>query len=342
MLVLGDLACPNSKCADLLIADMRKYDLFKNKIILCNLEGMIIDEEPYSDEKLFNHSKVLDAFENGKTVFSIANNHTYDYPRQIERTEKLLNQKGIYCNGLNYGNIVPTIVREENSTYAIFTHCWRVYTETNPNNENNQKIIDCSYEQFFDIITDFIDKNSDMKVICYFHWNYDMETLPFPAYRKLSHQLIDAGVFAVIGNHSHVPQGGELYKGHVIVFGLGNFYIPSGYFFNGKLSYPEQSKKMMVLELYEDSSEVLCHWFLTDDEKQCLQLIKTERFVDGEMITKYSPFRKMGEKEYLKFFKKNRVKRKLVPVFKEFKGVSYSIKEFVAIYRIKIIKRIKH
>ena len=40
MLVLGDLACPNSKCADLLIADMRKYDLFKEKIILCNLEGM--------------------------------------------------------------------------------------------------------------------------------------------------------------------------------------------------------------------------------------------------------------------------------------------------------------
>ena len=44
MLVLGDLACPNSKCADLLIADMRKYDLFKEKIILCNLEGMIKDE----------------------------------------------------------------------------------------------------------------------------------------------------------------------------------------------------------------------------------------------------------------------------------------------------------
>lgn len=341
MLVLGDLACPNSKCADLLIADMQKYDLFKNQIILCNLEGMIKDDEPYSDEKLFNHSKVLDAFESGKTVFSIANNHTYDYPGQIESTEKLLKQKGIYYNGVNHGSIVPTIVREGNSTYAIFTHCWRVYTETNPNNENNQKIIDCSYEQFFNTITDFIEKNSDMKVICYFHWNYDMETLPFPAYRKLAHQLIDAGVFAVIGNHSHVPQGGELYKGHVIVFGLGNFYIPSGYFFNGKLSYPEQSKKMIVLELCEDSSKVLCHWFLTD-EKECLQLIKTERFADGEMITKYSPFRKMDEKEYLGFFKKNRVKRKLVPIFKDFQGISYSIKEFAAIYRIKVIKRIKH
>lgn len=340
MLVLGDLACPNSKCADLLIRDMKKYDLFKDKIVLCNLEGMIRDDEPYSDEKLFNHSKVLEAFEHGKTIFSMANNHTYDYPEQIESTEKILRQKEMYFNGVNHGNIIPTIVQKGHNTYAIFTHCWRVYTETNPNHVNNQKIIDCSYGQFLSIVINFIKKNSDMKVICYFHWNYDLETLPFPAYRKLSHQLIDAGVFAVIGNHAHVPQGGEVYKGHVIVYGLGNFYIPSGYFFNGKLSYPEQSKKMMVLELSENFNMSLCHWFITD-EKESLRLIKTERFVDGELITKYSPFRKMDDRQYLKFFKKNRVKRNLVPVFKDFQGASYSIKEFVAIYRIKVIKKIK-
>ena len=173
---------------------------------------MIKDEEPYFDEKLFNHSKVLDAFKSGKTVFSIANNHTYDYPEQIESTERLLKQRGMYCSGMCRRNITPTIIQEGNITYAIFTHCWRVYTKTNPNNKNNHRIIDCSYEQFFDIVTDFVDKNSGIKVICYFHWNYDLEILPFPAYRKLSHQLIDAGVFSVIGNHAHVPQGGKFYR----------------------------------------------------------------------------------------------------------------------------------
>ena len=341
MLVLGDLACPNSKCANLLISDMQRYDLFRDKIILCNLEGMIRDDEPYFDEKLFNHSKVLDAFESTKTVFAIANNHTYDYPEQIENTEILLKQKGFYCNGVFDRDIVPTIIQDGNSTFAIFTHCWRVYTETNPNNENTVRITDCSYEQFLNTIVDFIHKNPNMKVICYFHWNYDLEILPFPAYRKLSHQLIDAGVFAVIGNHAHVPQGGEMYNGHVIVYGLGNFYIPSGYFFDGKLSYPEQSKKMMVLELSEDSNEVLCHWFLTD-EQEALRLIKTEKFVDGDMITQYSPYRNMDDREYLKFFKKNRIKRRLVPVFTNFQGFSYLIKEFAAIYRIKVIKKIKH
>ena len=190
-------------------------------------------------------------------------------------------------------------------------------------------------------ITDFIHEKPNIKVICYFHWNYDLEILPFPAYRKLSHQLIDVGVFAVIGNHAHVPQGGEMYRGHVIVYGLGNFYIPSGYFFNGKLSYPEQSKIMMVLELPDDSNEVLCHWFFTDKQGS-LQLIKNEKFVDGDMITEYSPFRKMDDREYFEYFKKTRIKRKLVPVFTNFKGFAYAIKEFIAIYRIKVIKKIKH
>ncbi len=341
MLILGDLACPNSKCADLLIEDMKKYEFFKNNIILCNLEGMINDDEPYLDEKLFNHSKVLEAFSDKKTVFSLANNHTYDYPEQIENTENILKMKNLYFNGINHGLIVPTIVQENNTIYAIYTHCWQVYTKTNPNRKNNQKIIDCSYKKFLNTVTDFIKKNPEIKVICYFHWNYDLETLPFPAYRKLAYQLIDDGVFAVIGNHAHLPQGGEIYKKHVIVYGLGNFYIPSGYFFNGKLSYPEQSKKMLVLELCEDIDKVLCHWFITDG-KESIQLIKTERFIDGEIIAKYSPYRKMNNKEYLKFFKKNRVKRNLVPIFKEFQGVSYSINEFIAISRIKIIKKIKY
>lgn len=340
MLILGDLACPNSKCADALIKNIRQYELFQNKLILCNLEGIIKDDEPYSDEKLFNHSKVLDAFENGKTIFSMANNHTYDYPQDIQHTEDLLKQRGFFYNGIRCEKLTPVIIEDVKDKYAIFTHCWRVYTETNSNTSNEKRIIDYPYEVFFNEVKIFIERNKNIKVICYFHWNYDMETLPFPAHRKLAHELIDIGAFAVIGNHSHLPQGGEVYNGHVIVYGLGNFYIPSGYFFNGELTYPKESKKMMVLELSENIDDVLCHWFMTDEE-ECIKKIKTESFINGEIITKVSPYRKMNDKEYIKYFKKNRVKRKLVPIFKEFRGFSYSFMEFIAIYRIKIIKFIK-
>ena len=129
-----------------------------------------------------------------------------------------------------------------------------------------------------------------------------------------------------------------MYNGHVIVYGLGNFYIPSGYFFDGKLSYPEQSKKMMVLELSEDSNEVLCHWFLTD-EQESLRLIKTEKFVDGDIITQYSPYRKMNDREYLKFFKKNRIKRRLVPVFTNFKGFRIQLKNLWQSIELRLLRK---
>lgn len=341
MLVLGDLACPNVQCAKELKSCMEKSGLFKNKVVLCNLEGMIRDDEPYSDEKLFNHSEVLRAFESSKTVFSIANNHTYDYPTFIENTENLLKKKGFFVNGAIIDeDIQPTIIKEGEVVYAIFTHCWRVYTKTNPNQVNDKRINDCSYETFFETVKHYIDNNIDNKVVCFFHWNYDMETIPFPAYRKLARDLIDIGVYAVFGNHSHVPQGAEFYKERVIVYGLGNFYIPSGCFFDGKLTYPETSKKMLVVELQTENDAVLFHWFKTDVE-EALTLEKTETQYDCATLMKYSPYARMDEKEYLKFFKRNRVKKTLVPVFRDYKGNIYDLKECAAITRIKIVKLIK-
>ena len=61
------------------------------------------------------------------------------------------------------------------------------------------------------------------RIIAFMHWNTELELYPQPLDRELSHALIDLGVFAVIGCHAHRVQGYEIYKGHPIVYGLGNF-----------------------------------------------------------------------------------------------------------------------
>lgn len=308
MLVLGDLACPNSIMAQKVIDCMSGIEIFKNQMIICNLEGVICDTDPKHDEKLFNHPVVLNAFNPQQTFFSLANNHTYDYPEFIESTEKELGSRGFHFNGIMTNRpIAPTEFESSGNKYAIFTHCWRVYTETNPNTQNDIRIVDVKYKQFFDIVSKYIRSHPEVKVICYFHWNYDLEVLPFPMYRQLARDLIDWGAYAIIGNHSHVPQGGELYKERPIVYGLGNFFIPSGHFFNEHLNYPDESKKMMVLEISEDNSPVRCHWFLTDMEKP-LELLCSEDFATGRMISTYSPYRNMDSAEFLRYFKINRKK----------------------------------
>ena len=169
------------------------------------------------------------------------------------------------------------------------------------------------------------------------HWNYDGEKLVMPMHIKLSHDLIDAGVEAVIGSHSHRPQGAELYKGKPIVYGLGNFYLPSGVYFDGKLNYPDYSKETYALRINGEKCELI--WFYTDKDGVPIRQINTE-CLDGTRIKELSPFSKMDEHSYVSYFKKHRSKSFLVPVFDNYIGCKYKLKETMAIVRVRIIKTI--
>lgn len=341
MIIFGDLACPNKDSAGAINLFFKKNKLLNGKLVLCNLEGVIRDDEPYEDEKLFNHSTILDVFKESNVVFSLANNHMYDYPDLLNSTVEKINKMGFVYNGLTKTDeISPTIVSYQGKTYAFFCHCWKIYTRTNPNKINDIRVCDYDYDVFTKAVRDFLAKNTSVRVVCYFHWNYDLETLPFPMHRKLARDLIDAGVYAVVGNHSHVPQGGEIYKGKPIIYGFGNFYIPSKKFFNGDLDYPNSSKITMALEIGEDNNDYTCHWFATDQECE-LKYICSESLAEGEMVSKYSPYRDISLENYTKYFLKNRKKSLLVPKFESYKGIRNYIDEELAILRIKLIKLIK-
>ncbi|HFC9205580.1 TPA: CapA family protein [Clostridium perfringens] len=341
MLVIGDLACPNKEYAMKLKRAIEELSIFNDKYIICNFEGMISNNEGrLEEESLFNDISVLEAFLGKKVLFSLANNHTYDYPYEIENTIYSLKKMNFAVTGIqeNMHEIIPKEINYNGNNYAVFTHCWKVYTRTNPNKINKTKIYDCEYEEFYQAVKKYKLKYINYKVICYFHWNYDLEELPLPMHRKLAKKLIDIGVDAVIGNHSHCPQGGELYKGKPIVYGLGNFYLPSGTYFNGTLIYPSKSKITMALEIKSDG-QILCHWFETDC-KEGIKHYLTEDFNNGELINKYSPYRNMNDDEYYLFFKKNRKKKFLVPTFKNPFGIRNKIDTNIAIARIKLIKKL--
>ncbi len=60
-------------------------------------------------------------------------------------------------------------------------------------------------------------------IVVYFHWGTERETVPDSVQMELGHAAIDAGATLVVGSHPHVIQGIEEYKGHQIVYSLGNF-----------------------------------------------------------------------------------------------------------------------
>jgi poly-gamma-glutamate capsule biosynthesis protein CapA/YwtB (metallophosphatase superfamily) len=66
-------------------------------------------------------------------------------------------------------------------------------------------------------------------VVVFLHWGTEESPAPKESQRGLARALVDAGADAVIGNHPHVTQTIDLYRGRPIVYSLGNFifdYFP--------------------------------------------------------------------------------------------------------------------
>jgi len=64
-------------------------------------------------------------------------------------------------------------------------------------------------------------QNADY-IICIFHFGEEYTHHPSEFQEEISHKAIDYGAYAVIGNHPHVTQSIENYKGKLICYSLGN------------------------------------------------------------------------------------------------------------------------
>jgi poly-gamma-glutamate synthesis protein (capsule biosynthesis protein) len=144
-------------------------------------------------------------------------------------------------------------------------------------------------------------------------------------YRQFSQALIDAGAAVVAGCHAHCVQGGEQYKDGYIVYGLGNFFLPNHVFANGKLFYPPFSSTQLVLEYDPATTKAYCHWFRYEKqaEDHLLEHTESSTFESSMLLKRYSPYQCMDPKGYTSFFKKNRRKKLLIPVFKNYQNESW-------------------
>ena len=327
MIFLGDIACPTPILSkDLQRVFENNSEIFRGKKIVANLEGLVNDDESYLKAKspvLFNHPSAITVLkQNGLEAVSLANNHTLDIPQSFAKTQTILDNHQISFSGAgnNYESAKePCIIHEDGNTIAIFSFCWDflLYNQNNPSND--VFIAEIQEAEILQEIEKYKLLNSTHKLVVLLHWSFDLEILPFPMYRKWAKKLIDTGVSCVIGCHSHCVQGGEIYKDGHIIYGLGNFFLPSGVFANGNLNYPEFSKVQLGFEWSPTDNNSICHWFSYNktNHHHYIEKMVSEDTKQSETLKKYSPFQGMSHEEYLKYFKKNRRKKKLIPVFKD-------------------------
>ncbi|GED71626.1 capsular polysaccharide biosynthesis protein [Brevibacillus reuszeri] len=96
-----------------------------------------------------------------------------------------------------------------------------------------------SYEPMLSYVKKAVEQ-SDI-TIAVMHWNLEYKDVPEAYAREMARKLIDNGVDAIVGSHSHSIMGVEFYKNAPIYYSVGNFVFTT--------SYNEKGREAMMVGL---------------------------------------------------------------------------------------------
>ena len=197
-------------------------DVFqKDDITIANLEGVLSESAPRQetfyrqkkdriDEKAYCHlgkpEYLTSLTLGGVDALSFANNHNIDYG--LQGFEDTLDACDTYQVPVAYYDNVARLTVSDLTVGIVSidsTYC----------------SLDIAEEYLRKAIAD-LRTDCDLIVSC-MHWGKNYETLPNDEQRYLGHLCVDLGADMVIGNHAHILQGVERYKGRYIFYSLGNF-----------------------------------------------------------------------------------------------------------------------
>jgi len=155
-------------------------------------------------------------------LVAMANNHIMDYGEAgLLETLGHCKVAGIATVGVGK-NIqearIPFHIEIKGKTLAILN-----FTENEWSNTHGEQ----AGANPLDVIKNFQDiqkakANHDF-VIVVFHGGNEHYELPSPRVKELFHFFVEAGASAVIGHHTHVASGYEVYQGAPLFYSLGNF-----------------------------------------------------------------------------------------------------------------------
>lgn len=204
-----------------------KEEFDSSDLIITNLENVFTDSQDYLKGKIFTYKAYSKEYinilkDNNITYVNVVNNHMQDYKQKgLDDTLLLLEEKGINYFGTN--KVKSTSVEIGDvlvDNYETFE-------------KNGIKIGLLGYYGFYSSKISDKDLKEDIDylrnvekvdyIIVSMHWGGQNTQKVSPLQRELGKKIIDAGADLVWGNHPHVLQEIEDYKGKKIYYSLGNF-----------------------------------------------------------------------------------------------------------------------
>ena len=196
--------------------------------LIPNLECPLAEEGKYQPIKKSGpplicdpgHIEFLKAFR--ADAVTIAHNHIGDFgDGALRDTIKLLSDAGILYAGAgeNLDEAYRAIrLEKDGESVSILSVCeneFGIATESTPGSAvyNPRRLMGKIAEE----------KKVSRYVVVVFHGGCEYNPLPSPDTVERYRFIIDMGADAIIGGHTHCPQGYETYRGKPIIYSMGNF-----------------------------------------------------------------------------------------------------------------------
>lgn len=225
--------------------DSTRQILSKSGFTIGNLEAPFAKSGIKFDKK-FNfkiHPRYSSGLKSaGFDVVNLANNHIMDYGSDaLVSTLRTLDSLDIrYCGaGTNYEEARAQTILKENGLEVAFLGCSMTYPSEFWAGKNRAG----TYYPTETSLAEQVKKceaGADYTVVS-FHWGQERKNYPKDYQKFFAHLAIDNGADLILGHHSHVLQGVEIYKNRLIIYSLGNFAFGS---------YSYSSTESIILKTY--------------------------------------------------------------------------------------------
>ena len=87
------------------------------------------------------------------------------------------------------------------------------------------------------------------------------------------------------------------------------------FFWGGKLNFPSYTHLQLAFEWGSSDGSHKCHWHKYDPQNCSVNFIESEDLGNSHRVMELTPFQGMCTERYVYWFKKHRIKKKLLPVY---------------------------
>ena len=192
----------------------------------------------------------------GFDVVSLSNNHTLDWGPEVladtlaqmreaalpyvgagnnieeARRPVILERKGTKVGFLAYSSVHPKGYEAEKDKPGLApVRVWTIYEQTDYQPGTPPRIVTISYKEDIEAMVADIRRLKEQVdvVIVSTHWGQHIIPRVIPMYCfDIGHAAIDAGADIILGCHTHICKGIEMYRGKPIFYSTGNFATEIG------------------------------------------------------------------------------------------------------------------